>query len=268
MEPTGPLPPDSVDKTRSRVKGEIQAERSFRGTVLRLLRRQVVPLLLGLISALVFFNFLIMPRFVRHGTEIVVPDVLTLPLADATALLDEVGLSVRDTLVQMSSRVTAGHVLDQIPLGDTPVKPDRGLVLVVSGGRVEQRVPQLAGQTLRFARLTLNSEGYELGDVLRVPSDRVPRNFVVASDPAPDAVASPAERVNLLVSDGPEKRLWVMPDLSGKGLQLTADRLNFAGFEAVIMNADRWFRGDRIRATFPQPGTRIAEGDTIRLYGR
>ncbi len=236
--------------------------------VLRFLRRQVVPVLLGLVTALLLFNFLIMPRFVRHGHEIVVPDVLTLPLDDATALLAEVGLSVRDTLVQMSSRVPAGHVLDQIPPGNTPVKPERGLVLVVSGGRVEQRVPQLASQTLRFARLTLNSEGYELGDVLRVSSNRVPRNFVVASDPAPDAVASPGERVNLLVSDGPQKRLWVMPDLSGEGLQLTADRLNFAGFEAVIVNADRWFRSDRIRATFPQPGTRAAEGDTIRLYGR
>ncbi len=65
MEPTVPSQPDSVDRARSRVKGEIQAERSFRGKVLRFLRRKVVPVLLGLVTALLLFNFLIMPRFGR-----------------------------------------------------------------------------------------------------------------------------------------------------------------------------------------------------------
>jgi beta-lactam-binding protein with PASTA domain len=118
--------------------------------------------------------------------------------------------------------------------------------------------------------LTVNEEGYELGDVLRVPSEKVARNFVVASDPPQHEIAVPGERIHLLVSDGPAKSLWVMPDLTGQELQLAADKLNFAGFVAVIADKESaWMLPrHRIRATLPRPGTRVAEGDTIRLYGR
>jgi serine/threonine-protein kinase len=161
-------------------------------------------------------------------------------------------------------------VLDQSPRPSVRVKPDRGVALVVSQGQAERRVPRTAGQSFRSARLTLNGAGYELGDVLRVPSPNVARNFVVASDPPAGERALPGDKVHLLVSDGPERPRWVMPDLAGQELQLTADRLNFAGFTAVIVRDEgRWFGGlGRVRSTDPGPGTVVAEGDTIRLYGR
>jgi serine/threonine-protein kinase len=227
------------------------------------------PAVAALVVALLIFNTIIMPRFVRHGSEVEVPDVISLPLEEAIALLAQADLAVRDTLGQTSSSVPSRHVMDQNPRPRARIKPGRGVLLMVSTGRVEQRIPEIAAQTMRFARLSLSRDGYELGDVLRVPSDKVARNFVVASDPPQGEIAAPGERVNLLVSDGPEKGLWVMPDLGGLELQLTADKLSFAGFVAVIEDADQvWFGRHRIRATYPPAGTRVAEGDTIRLYGR
>lgn len=230
----------------------------------------MAPVFAALLVAVLLFNSVIMPRFVRHGSEVEVPNVMTLPLSEAVLRLQEVGLSVRDTLVNASPTVEAGRVMDQAPRPGTRLKPDRALRLVVSGGRREQRVPELAGVTLRSARLTVNEEGYELGDVIRVPSEKVARNFVVASDPPPHEIAARGERISLLVSDGPQKSLWVMPDLTGEEIQLTADKLNFAGFVAVIADEEQaWMLPrHRIRATLPRPGTRVAEGDTIRLYGR
>jgi serine/threonine-protein kinase len=220
------------------------------------------------LSALVF-NALIMPRFVRHGREVEVPDVTTLSLEEARQRLQESGLAIRDTLERASPIVTAGVILDQSPRPSLRVKPQRGVSLVVSRGRIEQRIPRITGQTFRSARLRLGQDGYELGDVLRVPVSDVARNFVVASDPPEGSLAPPGERVHLLVSDGPERAVWVMPDLSGRELQLTADRLGFAGFVAVTEGGGgMWFGPHRIRATDPPAGALVAEGDTIRLFGR
>jgi beta-lactam-binding protein with PASTA domain len=105
---------------------------------------KVAPVLAALLATVLIFDSAIMPRFVRHGSEVEVPDVMTLPLEEAVLRLQEVGLSVRDTLVNASPTVEVGRVMDQAPRPGTRLKPDRGLRLVVSGGRQEQRIPELA----------------------------------------------------------------------------------------------------------------------------
>lgn len=229
----------------------------------------LAPVLLALVVSVLLFNFLIMPRFVRHGSEVEVPDVTSLSLEDALERIRESGLAVADTTVKSSPHVAEGHIMDQVPRPRIRIKPDRGIQLVVSRGRLQQKIPRVVGQTLRSARLSLSSNGYRLGEVLFVPSSEVAKGFVAASDPPEGEVFPPGEPIDLLVSAGPEKALWVMPDLAGEELQLTADKLNFAGFVAVIEDSDRrWFGLHRVDSTEPPPGALVAEGDTIRLYGR
>lgn len=243
--------------------------RSWR-TRLRRWALKAIPVVAAFVVAVAIMNSIVMPRFVRHGDEIEIPDVTRLNMAEAKERLGAVGLAVTDSVHQVSPTVPAGRILEQLPRPHTRVKPGRGVRVVLSRGRLEQRVPEISGQTLRYARIALSRDGYELGEVLRVPSERVARNFVMASEPPQDEVASPGERVNLLVSDGPARRTWVMPDLAGDELQLTADRLNFAGFVAVVDDeGSPWMLGrHRVRATVPPPGAVVAEGDTIRLVGR
>jgi len=237
--------------------------------LLRAAAPRIVPVALALLVTVVLFNAVIMPRFVRHGREVEVPDVTAVSLAEARQKLADAGLAVRDTVMRSSPSVGAGMILDQTPRAHMEVKPDRGVGLVVSQGVAERRVPRTSGQSLRSARLTLGNAGYERGDVIYVPSDAVARNFVVASDPPAGDRAMPGDKVHLLVSSGPRRPEWVMPDLAGQELQLTADRLNFAGFAAVITREEgRWFGLARVRTTDPGPGAVVAEGDTIRLYGR
>ncbi len=235
----------------------------------RLLRVLVVfvQLGIGVLGAVLVFNLLVMPLFVRHGNEIVVPELEGRSLDDVHVLLAEQGLAVRDTLVRTSPDILAGIVIEQLPRAGMSVKPERGVTLMVSSGRSRTRVPYLSGQTLRFARLVLAQEGYVLGDVIRLASEEVPRNTVVTSDP-PRGTAHPGgQPVHLLVSDGAPQERWIMPDLRGKELLITADRLRFAGFPVNIREDEDSFGLGVIRNTFPLPGSRVAAGDTIRLLG-
>ena len=236
---------------------------------LRLLKK-ALPFGLALIAVVVTFNNVIMPRFVHHGKEVQVPDVTGLPVHEAMRLLYTLNLSVRDTVLVSSPKVPAGHVVDQHPRANVWIKPGRGMRLMLSRGLVAKEIPDLRGQTLRSARLALNREGYDQGDVVYMPSSETRRDHVVATDPPAEAVVAPGELVHLLVSSGPRPNQWVMPDLAGEELQLTVDKLKFAGFVPVLADAgSSWLMGAlRVRYTFPPPGALVAEGDTIRLYRR
>ena len=228
---------------------------------------RLLTILAGVLAAAVVVNAVLMPAFVHHGEEVEVPEVRGKSLPDAVQSVTGAHLVVRDTLERMSPVVPRGQVIDQHPRPGLKVKPERGVLLLVSQGGMATLVPDLAGQTLRFARLSLGREGYSLGDVLRIPSARVARNFVIASDPPAGRNLDPGSPVHLLVSDGPEHGTWIMPDLRGKDLDLTAERLSGAGFTAVVDGGGLW-GSDRIRATLPPPGALVAVGDTIRLYGQ
>ena len=247
---------------------ERKAARSPRLRAILRVLRLLAAVGLGLVAAVLVFNFLIMPAFVRHGREVVLPDVAGLTLEEAERILVEADLAVRDTVERWSADVPAGRVLEETPPAGSRVKPGRGAVLVVSRGLKQQRVPEVAGQTLRYARLTLSQQGYELGDVLRVPSDEVTRGFVITSEPPPGSVLAQGERVNLLVSDGPEEPVWIMPDLRGRDLRLTADKLRFAGFEVLVTRGEVVSLGvTRIVSTDPPPGSQVTRSDAVRLVG-
>jgi len=225
---------------------------------------------LGFLAAILLFNLVIMPRFVRHGNETEVPDLVGRSLPDAGSRLAQAGLAVRDTLERPSATVRPSYVLDQEPRGGSKVKPGRSVLLVVSRGVGERAVPDVTGQTKHYASLTLSQEGYEVGDVVRIPSSSVHRNVVMASDPGAGEVLAAGSRVSLLVSNGPERSVWVMPDLSGQDPDLVADKLRFAGFQVVKEGGEQPFRyaPERIRGTYPPPGQTLAEGDTIWIYVR
>lgn len=222
---------------------------------------------LGLVAAVLLFNIVIMPRFVRHGNEIEVPDLVDRPLSDAGNRLSQAGLAVRDTLERPSASVPPSYVIDQEPRGGAQVKPGRSVLLVVSRGIGDRTVPDVSGQTKRYASLALSEQGYEVGDVVRVPSSDVDRDVVMATDPAAGEILPAGARVSLLVSNGPERQRWVMPDLRGKELDIVVDKLRFGGFIVVVEGRDQFFRStQRIRSTDPPPGAPVAEGDTIRVH--
>jgi len=74
--------------------------------------------------------------------------------------------------------------------------------------------------------------------------------------------------VHLLVSDGPEGTAWIMPDFTGKDLDLTADRLNAAGLVVLVTSGNGHWNENRVKTALPEPGAMVAQGDTIRLFGR
>jgi serine/threonine-protein kinase len=233
------------------------------------LLRFLLPVGLGLVLAVITFNYVVMPRVVRQGRSVEVPNLRGMTLEDAASQVQQAGLAVRDTVERTSVSVPSGLILDQEPSAGRLVKPERRLRLVVSSGGKERRVPPLSNQSLRYARLTLGNEGYELGDVIRVPDPDVAPNVVLATDPPESTVLGPGQAVHLLVSTGAESGSWVLPDLRGMRLGTVEEDLRLAGFLVETRRESfGWFRGGlRVVETEPRPGARVRPGDRIVLVG-
>ena len=231
---------------------------------------QVVGAVVGVAVAFVIFNWGVMPRLVGQGDQVEVPALSGLTLEDAALKLHESGLAVRDTLERTSSNMPAGLIMDQEPLSGRMVKPDRSVRLVISAGGRSRAVPTLTGQTLRFARMSLGSEGYLLGDVIRVPMDNVPPDFIMASDPPAGTVLGLGRPVHLLVSAAPAQQDYLLPDLRGRRIRQVREELESAGFVVRVQQSEHSLGGFgalRVENTFPRPGTRVRAGDRIVLVG-
>ena len=228
-----------------------------------------VSVILALGVTFAAFNWVIMPALVRHGKQVEVPDVRGLDLRAASGGLVEAQLAVRDTVGRNHPSIPAGHVIDQDPPAGRSVKPGRQILLMVSEGGRQRRVPAVVGQTLRYARLSLGNEGYQLGDVLRVPSTSVAADFLLASDPPESTNLNAGHTVDVLVSAGVAAEVWAMPDLRGRLLRRVEDELRFAGFTVTtrIRAPESYFGGLEVLATNPPAGTRVRPGDSIELIG-
>jgi beta-lactam-binding protein with PASTA domain len=213
------------------------------------------------------FNLVIMPAFVGHRDEVRVPDLTDKDVATAEAALAEAGLKLGDARQRYDPR-PSGTIVDQHPDPLTLVKTGRTVAVIVSRGEAGGLVPSLEGQTLRNARLSLESAGLSLGEVVTVPSDQVSKDAIIATEPASGANAPKGTPVNVLVSQGGYGRAYVMPNLNGRDALEVQAALQQAGFTVQIEGRGGGFFTGRRRVTdhVPAPGARAFPGATITLY--
>lgn len=204
---------------------------------------------------------------VGHGEAIEVPDLAGLGLRDAQARLAPLGLGLTVKSERPSSLFPAGCVASQNPKPTARVKPGRRIEVIVSTGIDAVAVPSVGGVTLREAGFRLLEEGLEAGDTVRIPSEDAPAERVLATSPGAGTRVARGERVALLVSQGPPRAAFLMPDLTGLQLDDVAALLRDAGFAVgeVRMEKDRRVRKGTVVVQRPGPGSRVLEGDAVDL---
>lgn len=138
---------------------------------------------------------------VSKGPETVeLPDVVGMQVDQARARLKSERFEVTEVKEQISSR-PAGEVIEQAPPARTPLKVGSKVTLTVSLGPL--KVPKVSGMTLEEARKALTDAGLAPGAVTERP-DAQPAGTVLATVPAEDSQVSEGQRVDLVVSSGPE----------------------------------------------------------------
>lgn len=206
--------------------------------------------------------------FVTSGATRV-PEVVGLDREEARVRLSDAGLelSVDDGGGRYHAEVPAGHVIEQSPGASTLVKRGTAVSAVVSLGPQRLTVPELEGKSLQSAQVTLAAGGLELGPTLKVFAPGAAAGVVVAQDPEPGALVSPAAEVRVFLAQGGPARRMVMPDLVYRDYEevrafferagLRLGRVNFEVYEGA--------RQGTILRQFPLAGHPLTAADAISL---
>ncbi len=128
-----------------------------------------------------------------------VPDVIAFELDQARQVVTAAGLKVGD-VDTVPSGTEAGIILSTRPPTGSHRQPGSAIVLVVSRGPADLRVPDVLGLRQEDARQRLEAAGLRVGIVTRRP-ERRPPGFVVEQKPGAGVLSPHEGRVNLVISN-------------------------------------------------------------------
>jgi len=170
-------------------------------------------------------------RLAIHGTEVAVPNLTGLTLAEASdqTLAKRLNLNLENSFY--STTVPAGRVLAQSPAPGTKVRKQWNVRITQSLGPQRVAIPNVIGQQEREATLNIRHVGLNTGVVASLSglASDTP-GVVLAQSPPPNAAGVDSPRVSILVSqtDAPPPAAYVMPDVV---------RMNYAQAVLLLVNA-------------------------------
>jgi serine/threonine-protein kinase len=204
-------------------------------------------------------------RLALKAREVVVPDLRGRSLGASSALLADLGLSLRvDEARRPDAKVAAGHIAVQQPNPGDAVRRGRSVKVWLSGGARAAKVPMLIGETERTATLHLEQDGLAVASVSEIRSSDYAPDVVVAQEPPPDGTGA---KVSLLVNRGERGATYLMPDLIGVNGDRAAEFLRGRGFRVSVVGRQPYpgVPPGIVLRQLPQAGFQIAPGEPISL---
>lgn len=169
-------------------------------------------------------------RAVLSAQEVQVPSLLDRRLPEASAQAARSLLLVKVEGRRNDPKVAPGHVAAQEPAAGSTLKTHRSIRVWLSAGPQRLRVPALAGESLRSARLMLEQAQLPVEHVVEVDHPE-PEGTVLAQQPPAGEAEEVLGPVALLVSRGPANVDYVMPDLIGRRAEDVFEGLRRAGLK-------------------------------------
>ena len=133
----------------------------------------------------------------RGPKPVTVPNVIGLPYEQAASEIQRAGFGV--ARVDVDSDLAKGIVVDQDPNGGTNSSNGSTVTLSVSRGPVTTSVPDVTSQDVAIARVTLETAGFRVREVIEDTDDPTLDGIVLAQDPISGTQAQPNSVVTLFV---------------------------------------------------------------------
>lgn len=256
---------DQENGITSDVSPEPIAE-AWRPRLLRRLKRAAVAMAIMAVVVLMMDQW-IMPWYTRHGESVRVPSVVGMPVEKARELLTSQGFRVVEDERRFDSVFPSGHVIEQNPGPQRPVKSGRRIHLIVSRGERTVKVPRLVELDETQARLTLKNLQLRVGEIEGEFSYTYPENIVLDQSIPPGTEVEIGTAVDLTVSNGRIPSKFVVPFVEGKTLDRAKRDIKKAGLtvgQIIYRSSDQFLPETVLRQSIPA-GTTVSRGDTLDL---
>jgi beta-lactam-binding protein with PASTA domain len=191
----------------------------------RMLLLALVLMTVALISALTAMQLAI------HGREVAIPKLVGMSPLEAERAGAASGLLVGVERQFYSADIPEGKIMTQMPPPGTTVRRGWSIRVAQSLGPQRVAIPDVTGGSERVAELNIRRRGLSLGSIAHVSLPEVALDRVISQSPPANASGVSAPKISLLVSDGPEPAIYVMPNLTGQPLGSAMLALQDAGIK-------------------------------------
>ena len=222
---------------------------------------------LGVVFALV--AYMAFSMFVRGGVT-PVPELRGLSEEDAQALIADQGLTTHWLDLEegrFDEQVPKGHVLMQDPRPGVYVKRNTEVTLTLSRGPRRIEVPDLAGQALQAAQVSLAGAGLVVGRTFDVYGATGDSGVVVDQQPPPGARVARDARVDLFLSVGATAEVYVMPDVIRRNYEDVRAFFETRGFRIGRVSYETYggLPAGTVLDQYPEAGHPLRRGDVVSL---
>lgn len=186
-----------------------------------------VTLVAAVLIGVLLWVLLLQPMTLPE-TSASVPNVVGMTEEEATASIEDVGLTARVEHAA-SDDVPAGEVISQSPPEGSSVALDTTVTITISSGPDAIGVPSLEGMSESEAKAALEDVGLTLGTIINEDSPDVPAHQVIRSEPSANTEVEPGSKVNVYVSSGNVS----LPDVRGQSLADAETQLTDLGLTPV-----------------------------------
>jgi eukaryotic-like serine/threonine-protein kinase len=223
-----------------------------------------MALLIFILASAAFLSAITAMRIAIHGREVTMPNLVGKNVAEANGMLRSRGLVLR-VADRIYSDQPINAVVRQTPPAGLLMKVSQQAHVVLSLGQRQLQIPLLEGNSLRASRIELLRAGLQVGEVSSITLPDVTADTVVLQTPRPGAGAA-TPRVDVLVSQGPREKAYVMPRLVGLTEVDAQHRLDVAGLRRKVnyVSAPQWPHGAVVDQS-PLAGRRFPASATIEL---
>ncbi|MDO8211440.1 Stk1 family PASTA domain-containing Ser/Thr kinase [Conexibacter sp. CPCC 206217] len=193
-----------------------------------------------------------------------VPAVDGLPLAKATAKLQNAGLNVGDTIRQADDTVPEGNVIRSSPAAGRNVERGGGVTLYVSTGPQQVSIPDVRGFTRTDAESTLAADGFRTS-VTEQESTEVDPGDVISQSPEGGTDADPGSTIALVVARAPPISI---PDVVGQARADAEATLSGAGLtpRVSLQPVEDQAQDGIVLSQRPDQGATAARGAPVRIF--
>ena len=183
-----------------------------------MIRRFELFLLAGLLVVVALFSFnWALKSAIHHQKDVLVPELVGMSVMDALDILSQQNLGLKKEGSEHNDTVPAGTILRQNPAAGLSVREGKIIRVSVSQGGENVYVPDLTGQSIRSAEISLRTRFLTLGEVRSQPSVKYEKDSVMTQDPAPNTIVQKNALVHLTISIGePVDGTTLIPDFVGK----------------------------------------------------
>ena len=229
----------------------------------------VKPLLIILIGLIIFgiVGIWALDRYTKVPV-VRVPDFVGMSKTEAEDVANQTGIKVSFADIKVANNdIPDDHVVSQSVEPGSGVKKNREIMLTLSKGPELAIVPDLAGKEMREVTVSLNDADLVLGDVTYDYSPTVTKNLVMSQSPVANTQVKKGDKVNLVLSKGPEPAPVTVPNLVGLERQDAQNSLGGANLTLGTITEEETtrFPAGKVARQDPPAGTRLPQGSPVNL---